>query len=117
MNAPQQAFAALKAARPPATERGRERQAILVKEDRDTRHRYEWLGNYEWAKARVCSILRLVRYDQWNGYIPPQTQAPTVGGRANPNLSTERKLLVQLTHEVQHFERTGDLPAYATEAA
>jgi hypothetical protein len=108
---PTQAFAALKAAKPPATARGRERQAILIKEAGEGRTRYEWIAKHEWAKGRVCSVLRLARYDQWNGFIPPSTDQ-----NGNPNRSTERRLLVMLTHDVERFERTGELPDYATEA-
>lgn len=111
MNAPQQAFAALKAARPPATARGRERQAILVKEADEVSHRYHWIGKHEWARKRVCSILQLVRYDQWNGYIMPSTDQ-----NGNPSRTTERRLLVKLTHELERFEQDGTLPDYATES-
>lgn len=111
MNAPQQAFAALKAAKPPATKHGRERQEILVRELNRTRTRYERIGKHEWARKRVCSILRLVRYDQWNGYVPPSTDQ-----NGHPNRTTERRLLIALMHEVDRFEADGALPDYATEA-
>ena len=111
MNAPQQAFAAFKAAKPPATPRGRERQRILVAELKATRERYEWIGKHEWAKRRVCSILRLVRYDQWNGYIQP-----SLDQNGHPNRTTERRLLVKLTHDLEQYEQNGTLPDYATEA-
>lgn len=111
MNAPQQAFAALKAAKPPATKHGRERQAILVKETRRAGTRYERIGKHEWARKRVCSILRLVRYDQWNGYVPPGTDQ-----HGRPNRTTERRLLIALMHEVDRFEADGTLPDHATES-
>lgn len=111
MNAPQQAFAAFQAAKPPATKRGRERQEILVRELNRTRTRYERIARHEWAKRRVCSILRLVRYDQWNGYVPPSTDQ-----NGNPNRTTERRLLIELTRDVERFEADGTLPDYATEA-
>jgi hypothetical protein len=111
MNAPQQAFAALKAAKPPATKRGRERQEILVKELNRSRTRYERIGKHEWARKRVCSILRLVRYDQWNGYVPPGSDQHN-----RPNRTTERRLLIALMHEVDRFEQAGELPGYATES-
>lgn len=110
MNAPQQAFAAFRAAKPPATARGRERQAILVKELNRTRTRYERIGKHEWAKRRVCSILQLVRYDQWNGYVPPGADQNN-----NPNRTTERRLLIALMREVDRFEADGTLPDHATE--
>lgn len=111
MNAPQQAFAAFEAAKPPVTSRGRERQRILLAELKATRERYEWIGKHEWAKRRVCSIMQLVRYDQWNGYIQP-----SLDQNGNPSKATERRLLVKLTHDLEHFEKTGELPDYATEA-
>jgi hypothetical protein len=111
MNAPQQAFAAFRAAKPPATARGRERQAILVKEASKTGTRYERIGKHEWAKRRVCSILRLLRYDQWNGYVPPGTDQ-----HGKPSRITERRLLVALIREVEQFEQDGTLPDYAREA-
>lgn len=110
MNAPQQAFAAFQAAKPPATPRGRQRQAILVKEAGKVRTRYERIGKHEWAKRRVCSVLRLVRYDQWNGYVPP-----SLDQYGNPNATTERRLLIALMHEVDRFDQDGTLPDYATE--
>lgn len=110
MNAPQQAFAAFKAARPPATPRGRERQAILVRELGRVGNRYDRIAKHEWAKRRVCSILRLVRYDQWNGFVPPGTDQ-----NGNPNRTTERRLLIALLREVEQFEDDGTLPDYATE--
>jgi hypothetical protein len=108
---PTQAFAALKAAKPPATQRGRERQAILTKETGRARVRYDRIAKHEWARKRVCSILRLVRFDQWNGYVPPTTDQ-----NGNPNRTTERRLLIALMHEVDRFEQDGTLPGYATEA-
>ncbi len=111
MNAPQQAFAAFKAAKPPATPRGRERQRILVEQEKKARTRYERIGKHEWAKRRLCSTRQLVRYDQWNGYVPPSTDQ-----YGKPNLTTERRLLIALMHEVDHFEQDGTLPDYATEA-
>jgi hypothetical protein len=110
MSAPQQAFAAFGAVKPPATPRGRERQKILVTEANAVRDRYEWIGKYEWAKRRVCSVLGLVRYDQWNGYLPPTTDQNGKTGR-----TIERRLLVKLTHDLAAFEQTGELPDYATE--
>ena len=111
MNAPQQAFAALKAAKPPATARGRERQAILVEQAREARSRYEWIGTQEWARRRACSILQIARYDQWNGYVPHATDQ-----NGNVSKSPERRLLVMLTHDLASFEQTGELPDYTTEA-
>ncbi len=111
MNAPQQAFAAFGAAKPPATPRGRERQRILVEQASKVTKRYDRIGKHEWAKKRVCSILRLVRYDQWNGYVPPSTDQ-----NGKPNQTTERRLLIALTREVEQFEQDGTLPDYATES-
>lgn len=110
MNAPQQAFAAFKAARPPATPHGRERQEILIRETKRAQTYYDRIAKHEWAKRRVCSILRLVRYDQWNGFVPPGTDQNN-----RPNRSTERRLLIALMHEVDRFEADGTLPDYATE--
>lgn len=111
MNAPQQAFAAFQAAKPPATARGRERQAILVRESKRVQTYYDRIGKHEWARKRVCSILQLVRYDQWNGYVPPGTDQ-----HGRPNRTTERRLLIALMHEVDRFEADGTLPDYATES-
>jgi hypothetical protein len=110
MSAPQQAFAAFGAVKPPATPRGRERQKILATEARAVRERYEWIGSQEWAKRRVCSVLGLVRYDQWNGYLPP-----TSDQNGKDTKSVERRLLVKLTYDMAAFEQTGELPNYATE--
>jgi hypothetical protein len=107
---PMQAFAALKAAKPPATARGRERQDILIREAQKTALQRDRVAKHEWAKQRVCSILRLARFDQWSGYIPPALDAD---GRANR--TTERRLLIDLGRELGHFEQTGELPDYATE--
>lgn len=109
---PMQAFDALKATKPPATAHGRERQAILAKEAGRVRNRYDRIAKHEWSRKRVCSILRLVRYDQWNGFMPPATDQ-----NGNPTRTTERKLLIKLMYEVDHFQQTGELPDYATETA
>lgn len=111
MNAPQQAFAALKAAKPPATKHGRERQEILIREAKRAHTYIDRIGNHEWSRKRVCSIMRLVRYDQWNGYVPPGSDQNN-----QPNRTTERRLLIALMHEVDRFEADGTLPDHATES-
>lgn len=112
---PVQAFAALKAAKPPATVRGRQRQAILQAEAGKIRARRDRIFKHEWAKARLCSILGLARADQWNGYVPPSTQPADKDGRVHLSRSPHRKLLVELIQDVQRFEETGELPEYAIE--
>lgn len=113
---PMQAFAALKAAKPPATPRGRERQEILEEEARRTGARRVHILKHEWARTRLCSILGLQRPDQWNGFMPPKTQpADDKTGMSAPNNSAQRKLLLSLSWDVDHFEKTGKLPAYAAE--
>jgi hypothetical protein len=116
-DAPVQAFAALKAARPPATARGQERQAIIQAEIDKARDRRERVFKHEWAKKRLCSILRLVRADQWTGYVPPrmQPQPARAGQEWKRNDALERHSLIDLLNDVQRFEETGELPDYATE--
>lgn len=116
-DAPMQAFAALKAAKPPATPRGRERQAILIDHANNAQTRYAHVGAHEWARRRLCSILQLPRYDQWNGYLPPrlQPEPDRAGEKVKPNNAPGRVLLVELLQDVHRFEQSGELPDYAIE--
>lgn len=112
MAAPPPAFGSFKPAR---TARGRELQRHQDAARTKTQERFERVAKHEWARKRVCQILKNPRWDQWNGYIPPsrdpaQNQAPQL---SRPNTASERAQLVQLLNDVKHFEDTGELPEYA----
>lgn len=114
MSAPPPAFSSFKPAR---TARGRELQRAQDAARLQAQARYARVVKHEWAKKRVCQVLKLVRIDQWNGYImpardPAENKAPF---HAKPSTAPERTQLIQLLRDVQHFEETGELPAYANE--
>lgn len=111
--APPPAFGGFKPAR---TARGRELQRAQDDARRQVQSRLARVAKHEWAKRRICQVLKLARFDQWNGYIPPardpaQNQAPQL---SRPNTAPERKQLIELLKDVAHFEQTGELPEYAT---
>lgn len=111
---PPPAFASFK---PAKTARGRELQRVQDDARRQVQTRLARVAKHEWARKRVCQILKNPRFDQWNGYLPPArdpaaNQAPQL---SKPNTAHERTALFQLLRDVQHFEETGELPEYANE--
>lgn len=79
---------------------------------------------HDWARKRLCEIFG---YDEpgrppgdgarkWNGYVPPAFNPLTKENRALPNTSPYRAKLLDLLRDVDHFEKTGELPDSAKRA-
>lgn len=100
------------------TARGRELARVQAEARRQCQARRERVLKHEWAQKRLCKIFGYKQATQWNGYIPPRADPlPDTGHQvAKPNTSPFRAALNQLLKDVKHFEETGELPAYATEA-
>jgi hypothetical protein len=103
--------------RPPKTARGRELQRVRDEAHMQAQSRWARVAKHEWAKKRVCQVLGLARWDQWNGYVPPARDPAEDRGAqlSRPNTAPQRRQVIDLLKDVQHFESTGELPAYATE--
>jgi hypothetical protein len=56
---------------------------------------------HDWAAKRLCSILMLSRAEQWNGYVPPATDA-----EGNANTSPTRRAMLELFREIVQAEST-----------
>lgn len=70
-----------------------------------TAHRRARVLAHPWATKRLCDILGLANAEQWNGYVPPNTDEH---GRANT--SPTRRALVELLREVDQFDQGAGEP-------
>lgn len=92
----------------------RELTIILAASAEQARVRRARVLAHEWARRRLCLIFGYKDANHWNGYVPGKTLPPDIGSdELRPNTSPHRAALVQLIRDVDHFERTGELPASA----
>lgn len=98
--------------------RKRQLAALQAEARQQAAQRRERVLKHEWACARLCRIFGYKAAQQWNGYLPPARDPAEDRGAqlSRANTSPQRKALVQLFHDVAHFDATGELPKEVLEA-
>jgi len=71
---------------PTGAARLREIGPVLKAASDQCANRKQRVKRHPWAVQRVQQVLRLQRYDQWNGWIAPATDS---GGRRNDGIRDE----------------------------